>query len=599
MNTRRYTIPWQKVKNPILRFLLRLTHNGIERIFGLRKMDAVHAGMGHLPAEMPFREKALLVLGVDYRYTPEHLAAIPKTGPVVVVCNHPFGGIEGIFLLSLLHRLRPDVKAMANYLLGAVHEMHDDFILVDPFAAKGSAAANIRPIKESLSWLKDGHMLLVFPSGEVSSFDKKTLRVRDPKWSPQVASLIRKTGATAVPLYLPGRNSLFFNAVGLIHPLLRTILLPRQLFALKGKTVEIVIGSPLPYKDLEKYAATSDDLIRYLRFRSYLLMERRPHRLRKKQLFQQEPVIAAEPVEVLTDELASLPPERKLIASNGLEVWCAPASEIPHLLREIGRLREITFRLVGEGTGNEIDLDDFDPYYWHLFLWNAEKSEIIGCYRLGLTDEIIAAHKIEGLYTRTLFKFDQRLINAVGPVMEMGRSFVRREYQRAFTSLPLLWKGIALFVASKKKYRTLLGPVSITNEYREASRCMMIQCLRNVCWEPELSKIISPRIPPKPPRRAEWTLPEYSDYLKDLDTVSEFVMEIEPDGKGLPILIMQYMKLAGRLICFNLDPDFSSVVDGFIVVDLTKTPQKILKRYMGTQLEVYYQAQGLPPDANL
>jgi len=589
-----YVIPWRKVGNPVLRFLLRCTHGAIERIVGLRKIDRIYFEMKQLPEEIPFREKSLLQLGVTYSFASAALAKIPKTGPVVVVCNHPFGGVEGIVLLSLLNRVRPDVKAMANYILGVFTEMRDDFILVDPFAGRNSAVANIRPVKESIRWLKDGHLLIVFPSGEVSSFDKKVLRVRDPKWSPMVASLVRKTGASVVPLFLPGRNSVLFNLAGFIHPLLRTIRLPREMLGMGGRTLKIEIGSVLKPKDLEPYAASDEKLIRYLRFRSYLLGERKPHRLFQKSHLQQEPVIAAEPVEVLANELASLPPERRVIETNEMEVWCAPAAEIPHILQEIGRLREITFRLVGEGTGNEIDLDDFDPYYYHLFLWSKAKQEIVGCYRLGLTDEIIREHGITGLYTRTLFKFDERLIDALGPVMEMGRSFVRLEYQRAITSLPLLWKGIAVFVARKRKYKTLLGPVSITNEYREASRCMMIRCLQNTCMATENVRLVSPRIPPKPPCRAEWTLPEYADFLGDIEAVSEFVSEIEPDGKGIPILINQYMKLAGRLLSFNLDPDFSSVVDGFIAVNVTQTPYKILRRYMGPEIEDYYRYHGKP-----
>lgn len=584
---RRYQIPCE---NAFLKPFCRLA----EWIFGLRKIDILHDGMAVLPPEMHFREKALVQLGVRYDFDRERLERLPKEGPLVVVANHPYGGIEGIILLSLLKRLRPDVKAMANYILGVFTEMKEDFILVDPFAGKGAVAANLRPIKESISWLKGGHVLIVFPAGEVSSLDLRRLRVRDKPWSPMIASIVRKTNATVVPLYLPGHNTLFFQLAGLIHPILRTILLPRQMLRLKGKVIRVEIGSPLPPKTYAPHAGDDKRLILYFRFRSYLLAERKKRRLVLKRALQQEPIVEPEPIQTLLDELAALPPERKLVDNGHLQVWCAPAKEIPHILHEIGRLREITFRMVGEGTGNSIDLDEYDPYYWHMFLWNNEKQEIIGCYRIGLTDEIVREHGIQGLYIRSLFKFDQRLLNTIGPFAEMGRSFVRTKYQRAITSLPLLWKGIAVFMARARRYRTLMGPVSITNEYRQASRCMMIRSLRHTCWMPELARLVSSRIPPKKPLRAEWSLPEYDTFLHNIDQVGEYVEEIEPNGYGIPILINQYLKLAGRLICFNLDPEFSSVVDGFIVVDLTQTPQRILKRYMGAELKGFYDYWHIP-----
>jgi len=600
---RLFEIPWQKITHPLPRFLLRLTHRTVERLIGMRLLDAIHAGAAARPDDRLFSDRVLDQIGVTYTFDAAHLDAIPKTGPVIVVANHPFGGIEGIVLMALLKKVRPDVKTMANFMLSLIPEMREDFIFVDPFASRSAVRANIRPIKESLGWLKEGHMLMVFPSGEVSSLDRKVMRVRDPAWSPSIAALVRKSGATVVPMYLPGRNSMLFSVAGLIHPLLRTLMLPRQMCCMGGRTIQVRIGTPLSTKALEAHATDDVQMIRYLRFRSYLLAERESHRSRHHFLLHppmlpQDPVIAPEPTEVLVRELAALPPRRKLAENGDMQVWYAPATEIPHILQEIGRLREVTFRIVGEGTGNAIDLDDFDPYYYHLFLWNTTRQEIAGCYRLGLADVIIDQHGIKGLYTRTLFKFDERLLASIGPAVEMGRSFVRLEYQKAFTSLLLLWRGIALFIAQNPRYKTLFGPVSITNEYREASRCMMLACLRQTCWDEGLAKMVSPRIPPKPPKQAEWSMPDYAYLLNDLDQVADYVSEIEPDGKDVPVLIKQYAKLGGKLLAFNLDPDFSSVVDGLITVNLTQTPRRILRRYMGAELDAYHAYHGVQPEAD-
>ncbi len=594
-----FELPVHKIRNRALRFFARLVKCPVESLCGLRAASNIYARAWKMPKDIPFCDRALQSVGVRTQFSEEELFGVPKEGAVVVVANHPFGGVEGIILLSLLRRVRPDVKAMGNYLLSEITEMRDDFIFVDPFAASGSAKANLRPIKACLNWLKDGHLLIVFPSGEVSSFDRRTLRVRDPAWSPTIAALARKTGSTVVPMFFPGRNSFFFNLIGFIHPRLRTALLPRQLANKKGQTVTVRIGTPLTKKALEPFAQDDVQLIKYLRFRSYLLAERETHRTRRfislnPPMLPLDPIIAPVPSEVLAREIANLPAACKLIAAGGFEVYIATAGQIPSCLREIGRLREATFRAVGEGTGNAIDLDAFDDYYNHLFMWNNARQEIVGSYRLGLTDKILTEHGVRGLYTRTLFKFDERLMTRIPPAIEMGRSFIRTEYQKAYTSLFLLWRGISAFIGRNPHYRVLFGPVSITNEYREASRCMILASMRQTCMAAELTHLVKPKFPPKPPHRSEWCLEEYREYLNDIDRVAGYVAEIEPDGKDIPVLLRQYLKLSGKLLAFNVDPEFSSVVDGLIMVDLSQSSPKTLRRYMGNEVaEAYFKYHGI------
>jgi len=594
-----FELPVHKVRTRLLRLLVRLIKRPVESLSGLRGCDRIYARAWKMPQEIPFSDRALQSTGVRVDFAEEELRRVPKEGPVVVVANHPFGGIEGVILLSLLRRVRPDIKAMANFLLGAIPEMRDDFIFVDPFASKNAAKANLRPIKESLTWLKEGHLLIVFPAGEVSSFDRRSLRVRDPAWSASIAALVRKTNAAVVPMYFPGHNGVFFNLIGFIHPRLRTLLLPRYIANKKGRTLTLRIGTALTTKALEPFSMDDVQLIKYMRFRSYLLAERETHRTRRfitlhPPMMPPDPIIAPVPSDVLTAEIARLPDACRLIAAGDLAVYIAAANQIPACLREIGRLRETTFRAVGEGTGNAIDLDAFDDYYNHLFMWNTARQEIVGSYRLGLTDKILAEHGVKGLYTRTLFKFDDRLMSQIPPAIEMGRSFIRAEYQKAYTSLFLLWKGISAFIGRNPHYRVLFGPVSITNEYREASRCMILASMRQTCMADDLAHLVKPKFPPKPPQRSEWCLKEYTEYLNDIDQVAGYVAEIEPDGKDIPVLLRQYLKLSGRLLAFNVDPDFSSVVDGLIMVDLSQSSPKTLRRYMGNEVaEAYFKVHGI------
>ena len=235
-------------------------------------------------------------------------------------------------------------------------------------------------------------------------------------------------------------------------------------------------------------------------------------------------------------------------------------------------------------------------------MWNKARQEIVGSYRLGMTDLILKDYGVHGLYTRTLFKFDERLMGEISPAVEMGRSFIRTEYQKAYTSLFLLWKGISAFLGRNPRYRILFGPVSITNEYREASRCMILASMRQTCMADNLAHLVKPKFPPKPPRYSEWCLKEYEPFLNDIDQVAGYVAEIEPDGKDIPVLLRQYLKLGGKLLAFNVDPDFSSVVDGLIVVDLSQTSPKIMRRYMGNEVaDVYLKYHGVlesAPDAS-
>ncbi len=591
-------LPLNRISNRLLRNLLLPAGPAIEWLLGIPRMNAIHRRAADMDPALPFADRTLRAMGVSYTVSDEDRAQIPATGPVVVVANHPFGGVEGVILLSLLRSVRADARCMANFLLGGIPEMRDLFILVDPFGASGAASRNIRPMKESLRWLQNGGMLGIFPAGEVSSFDLHSGLIRDPAWDYKTAALVRRTQATVLTIFVHGHNDAIFQAAGVIHPRLRTLLLPRQLANKQGCEVKLRIGTPIPWKDLSCFAS-DEKLIRYLRLRTYLLAERESHRrrpffVRLPRALPSDPVCAPAPVETYAREIAALPPEQKMVESGDMEVYVALARQAPALMREIGRLRELTFRAVGEGTGEALDVDRFDKYYWHLFMWNKARQEVVGGYRLGMTDRIVEDYGVKGLYTRTIFRFDERFLNRIQPAIELGRSFIRPEYQRAYTSLLLLWKGISAFIGKNPRYRILFGPVSITNEYREASRNMILESLRRVRMSSDLADLVKPRRPPRPPRNAEWTQLEYRDFFDDMEQVSGLVEDVEPDHKGMPVLLRQYLKLGGRLVAFNVDPEFSFVVDGLILVDLKSTDPKALRRYMGNEVaESYLRYHGL------
>lgn len=558
----------------------------LERGLGLTRFERMRRDH---PAEIVGSDLLVWILdyvGVGLRVANADLERIPASGPVVVVANHPFGGLEGIALARALTLVRPDVKILANFLLGRIPELRDFFLLVDPFARRSSTMTNARTLRRGLDWLSGGGAMIVFPAGEVASLDLHERRVADPAWNPAAAALARLAGAPALPVFVPGRNRALFQTVGLVHPSLRTALLPREFLARRGTTIELRVGTPVPPTRLAEFA---DDrlAIAYLRDRTEILAERvttpalsrlgavQPRRTPEGAAS----IVPAVPADIVADEIASLPEEALLVASEDLRVFVARAPAIPNVLREIGRLREVTFRDVGEGTGREIDLDEFDATYLHLFIWNRAGREIVGAYRLGPTDEILAASGVDGLYTASLFKYDPKLFDAMGPAIEMGRSWIRTEHQKSYVGLMLLWKGIGEFVGRRPHYATLFGPVSISAEYRSLSQRLIVAFLERNRKLADWSEWVRPTNPFREPRRAGASLRPAN--LIDLDDVSTFISEIEADQKGVPILLKQYLRLEGRLLGYNVDPAFANVLDVLILVDLRRTSRTALRRYMG------------------
>lgn len=567
-------------------------------------------------------EKLLTEMRVDLRVDTADTARIPVTGPVVVVANHPFGMLDGAVLAVLLTRVRPDVKVMTNYLLSDVPELAQHCIFVNPFqtdllktdliktdllrndpfqtdrpASTRNLEVNRRAMREALLWLQKGGMLAIFPAGEVSTWQFPHAQIADPVWNDTAVRLVRRTGAAALPVYFCGRNSMGFHLFGMIHPRLRTAFLLQEFLHQAGRTVEVRVGSEIPGDSI---AGIADDreAIEYLRWRTYLLARRsRPEkswpvtvRSRISEKVQQ-PVAPAEPAELLAAELNRLATDRCLAQNGDLAVYLAKANETPRMLQELGRLREVTFRLAGEGTGKRRDLDRFDRYYWHLLLWNKAKQELVGAYRAGNTAEILAEHGVRGLYTNTCFRYDPHLFETLGPALELGRSFVRPEYQRQYAPLLLLWKGIARLLATHAETPVLFGAVSISNDYNKASREMIYRFFEARIQEDELAGMIAPRRPFRPARLRPWDCRAMCHALSDLEELSQPITDVETDGKGLPILLRQYAKIGGKLLGFNVDKKFANVLDGLIVVDLRKTAPAVLERYMGREAAAQFRAR--------
>ena len=540
-------------------------------LFQVGKTDDLYHGL-KCGAPETFCKRLLAALGVEVAVSEEDRRRIPKTGAVVALANHPFGIVEGVALAQLLSQIRPDVKIMANRLLGEFSEIADLIICVDPFGGPEARRSNARGMREAMEWLVGGGMLLVFPAGEVSQLEFKFPRVgvSDPVWSRSIARLLRKTKAAALPIFVDGRNSILFQLAGLVHPRLRTALLPHELLNKQRQRIELRCGAVI---GSTRIAGFTDDgkLVEHLRWRTYLLRKR--DRARVKRVNGGKAIAAAMPRHSLLLEMQREP----LVEAGEFQVFAAHGREIPITLREIGRLREESFRQVGEGTGKALDLDRFDENYHHLYLWNREKQEIAGAYRLGLVNDIVARNGVKALYTHTLFDFDESFLEKLGPAIELGRSFVATSYQRSYQPLLMLWKGIGRFVLQHAPAHVLFGPVSMSADYARATRELMASVLSQQNGNLELSRLVRARRPLRP----EWD--SLQPLTCDLEELGDLIADLEADGKSIPVLLRQYLKLGGQLLAFNVDPKFGNCLDGLIVVDLSRTDPRLLDRYMGTR----------------
>jgi putative hemolysin len=545
-------------------------------------MDALErARQGAPEGGATFFDDLLKSLAIGCECLAEDVSRLPVTGPLLAVANHPFGLVEGIVLGSILSKVRPDFQFLANSLLASIPGLEKRVIPVNPFGGPKAVLENRRSVRQAIEFLKAGGLLVVFPAGEVATFRFPEFAVKDGKWTANMARLSQITGAPVLPMFFHGTNSPAFHMAGLIHPLLRTVLLPHELLRKAGTKIQLSIGTPIPADRL----ATAANPTEYVRGRTLMLEARAQCPAKAPRSIRLPPAEIVKPQEsgLMEREIASLPQDQVLVSHSEYVVCHATAQQIPGALQEIGRLRETTFREAGEGTGKSIDLDAFDQYYHHLLLWNQDARDIVGAYRFAKTDEVMTSFGIRGLYTNTLFRLKPTFYGRIEPAIELGRSFVRAEYQKSFLPLLLLWKGIGHYVARHPRYRTLFGPVSISKDYTESSRDLIVSFVRSRCGNRELEAHVQARKPLRNRKPSQCNPRNFSSLLADLDELSDVVADIEPDRKRIPILLRHYLNLGGQILDFSMDRNFSNVLDGLVVLDLAKVSRRQLERYMGAE----------------
>jgi len=569
-------LPFPAFLGPRSRELLRPVW---QQFAQLRQLQDVYEESRHLQGR-EFIGSLLRSLRITLDYDPAELRSLPP-GAFVAVANHPCGLLDGLVLLYVLSGVRPDFRMVATDLLAPLlPHLADHLILVKP--ERSAAGQNVPGVRRLLRYLHNEVPLGLFPAGEVAHRPALFRAALDSEWHPTAGRLLNKARVPVVPIWLSGQNSESFGLLGLVHPWLRTARLPAELLNKRGQTIQIRIGQPVSAARLSPLAAA--DQLAYLRARVYALGT--------------QPIPAAVPSDaagavlaetdqaLLEADIAALRPGRCVLRSGAWEVYVARKKEIPHVLREIGRLRELTFRAEGEGTQQPTDLDGYDEYYRHLFLYDRAAGRLVGAYRVGLGRSILRQNGRRGFYLHSLFRLKKELNPLLRQSLELGRSFIRAEYQKQPQPLALLWKGIAEYLARHPEYCYLIGPVSISNRFSAISRAVMVEFLTKHYFDADLARLVIPRkrfrYRPLDTHEAPAVLQAGLESLPDLQ---KLIAGFEPGGSGVPVLLRQYLKQSGRLIGFNLDPKFSNTLDGFMVLDARQLPartHRLLDRYPAT-----------------
>ncbi len=524
---------------------------------------------------------------LNLNYDLEGLENIPAEGPCVIVSNHPHGMSDGIMFGDVAMRVRSDVRIVVNEFLHCVYGMRPYSITVDVYGGEAAKRANMAGMRELLKWLRGGHCVLVFPSGSAASYSPQDGRVVDDPWQANIAALIRKTGATVVPMHISGQTGKLFQFVTRIAKAHRAPLLPREIKRDGRMRHQIKLGKPIP-PTLFDMLPEDDALSDYCRLRSMLLRYPKEEAAPAEQAEapqQRAPIDPPVDAALLEAEIAALPAKALCYESesSGLRVYAAEAGQIPLMMKEIGVQRETTFRAVGEGTGTPCDLDAFDEHYIHLFTWDTREHRLVGAYRLGRTDRIMEDMGVKGIYNASFFELKDKIMPVLVQGLEMGRAFIVPDYQRLATSLDTLWMGIGRYLAKHPEYRYLYGTVSISAEYTKLSRSLILSYLQQCAMDKELAKGVRAYNPPHGLGLLSEDARLLPTALADARLLGTLVSELEPDGKGIPVLLRQYLRLGGRMLSFGIDEDFGGTLDGFVLVDLHETPERVLNRYCGKE----------------
>jgi len=571
------------LKNPIASAVMSLTKiNEVNRLY-----DKLRDKEGKDFFDSFVRERNL-----SYIAFAEDLAKIPKTGAFILVSNHPLGAIDGILMCKVLSEVRPDFKVMGNFLLEKIEPMEPYVIAVNPFEGRKEIRNSATGMRETLKHLENGGCVGIFPAGEVSNKNNPYGEILDREWEKPALKLIKMAKVPVVPMYFHAKNSTLFYQVSKIHPNLQTLMLPAEMMNDREKPIRIRIGKPITVKTMDDME-TIEELGEFLRRKVYMMKsyyEKRKSLAQvinlknlslKFQLLREENIVQniidETPKEDLIKDISKIRGTDKMLFSNGnYEIYFTSYEEIPSIMREIGRQRELTFRAVGEGSNLPFDLDEYDKHYHHLFLWDNAAEKLAGAYRMALGKDVMKKFGIKGFYTSSLFEFEQDIHPFFKKVIEMGRAYILEEYQQKPLPLFLLWRGIVHVCLRNPDHKFLMGGVSISNKFSEFSKSLMIEFMRSNYYDSAVAQYITPRNDFKVKLRDRDKHLFLDEMESDLNKLDKIIDDLEPELR-MPVLIKKYIKQNAKVIAFNVDPNFNDAIDGLMYIRISDLPESTIK----------------------
>ncbi|MGJ5642845.1 GNAT family N-acyltransferase [Formosa sp. S-31] len=556
------------------------------KVLKISTLNKFYLANKHLK-DVEFLDRILNEFNIKFEIPEEDLKRLPKDGAYITVSNHPLGGIDGILLLKLMLEQRNDFKIMANFLLHRIEPLKPYIMPVNPFEDRKDVKSSVTGFKNALLHLKEGHPLGLFPAGEVSTYREGKLVVDKP-WEEAALKLIKRAEVPVVPIYFHAKNSKLFYRMSQISDSLRTAKLPSEMLSQKRRVIKVRIGKPITVAD-QKEHVTLPDYSEFLRRKTYMLANafedksKILHSLSSTLKTTKPPKRIVTPVDtiLMNEEVEQLRKDDcRLLQSKNYEVFLATSQQIPNVLREIGRLREITFREVGEGTNESIDLDKFDNYYHHMFLWDDDQKVIAGAYRMGLGAEIFKKFGIDGFYLQDLFRFEPELHKMMSESIEMGRAFIVKEFQLKPMPLFLLWRGIVHTTLRYPEHKYLIGGVSISNQFSNFSKSLMIEFMKSHYYDPYVAQYVRPKKEFKVKLKDADKDFVFDATEADLNKFDKIIDEVEPGNLRLPVLLKKYIKQNAKLVAFNVDPLFNNAVDGLMYIKIADLPESTVRPVM-------------------
>ena len=519
-----------------------------------------------------FADHLLENMNITIDVAPEQLENIPKEGGFVLVSNHPFGGIEGVMLLSAIAKVRPDFKVMANFILSHIPNLKDCFFAVNPFEKNPEWKSSVGGIKGAIQHIAAGSGLGVFPAGEVSRYHGHDYP-EDLPWSTSIARIIKNAGVPVIPVFWEGRNSKLFYKVDKIHSMLGTARLTKELINKHDTCFNLQIGKPILPSEVAQYE-NPKELAAYLRSRSYALEANIPAKAVEKKEVKQDEIDAPTDLSLMLAELESIREKSFLYSTVNFDCYLADYEDIPNIMHEIARLREEAFRAIGEGTGKSLDQDEFDKYFKQMFLWDNVKQKIAGCYRLGIGSEIVPKMGIKGFYVSTLVNIDESFSDKLSHTIELGRSFVTLDYQKEVLPMMLLLRGLSDVVVRYPQINHFIGPVSISAWYPKFYLSLIAQFVaENHAIEDELKDKVTPKTPFVPDFLKVDSDALLKHNMGSVEKFDKFLLRLSNGEYRLPTLYKKYLKLNAKFLCFNVDPDFNDTLDSLLFLTFTDFPE--------------------------